>query len=52
MNMLTTKQAAKELNVHPETIRRMIKRGDLRAIRIGRVYRIRLEDLGEFTGGK
>lgn len=43
--MLTVHEAAKVLNVHPETIRRMIHRGDLPALKVGAVYRIREEDL-------
>ena len=37
---LTTEQAADRLQLHPETIRRQIQSGRLRAIRRGRVYRI------------
>lgn len=37
---LTTEQVADRLQLHPETIRRQIQSGRLRAIRRGRVYRI------------
>jgi excisionase family DNA binding protein len=37
---LTTEQVAERLQLHPETIRRQIQSGRLRAIRRGRVYRI------------
>ena len=43
--MLTVHEAAKRLNVHPETIRRMIRRGELGAMKIGHVYRIDEADL-------
>lgn len=33
-------EAAQALDVHPDTIRKMIKRGELRASRVGRQYRI------------
>jgi len=32
--MLTTPQAAERLNVHPDTIRRMIKAGKLNAVKL------------------
>lgn len=38
--MLTVDEAATRLNVHPETIRRMIRRGELAAVKAGAVYRI------------
>lgn len=34
--MLTIAQAAENLNVHKNTIRNLIQRGDLSAVRIGR----------------
>lgn len=43
--MLTVLEAAERLNVHPETIRRMIRRGELGAMKIGHVYRINPDDL-------
>lgn len=39
-NMLTVADAAKHLGVHPRTIRRRIKSGELRAVRVGRCVRI------------
>jgi excisionase family DNA binding protein len=32
--MLTTTQAAKRLNVHPETVRRLVKAGKLKAMKL------------------
>lgn len=40
MSLLTVDEAAAELRVHPATIRRMIKRGDIAAVRIGKVWRV------------
>jgi excisionase family DNA binding protein len=37
---LTVAQAAHRLQVNPETIRRMIRRGELPFVRIGHTYRI------------
>lgn len=42
---LSTAAAAEHLGVHPETIRRMVARGTLRAFRAGRVLRIPAADL-------
>ncbi len=35
---LTVKRAAERLDVHEETIRRWIKKGDLEAVQVGRVF--------------
>lgn len=43
--LCTVEEAARRLNVHQATIRRMIKRGDLAARRVGRVWRIDPADL-------
>ena len=44
---LTPDQAAQRLQLHPETIRRQIKAGKLRAIRRGRLFRIPESALAE-----
>ena len=38
--MLTVEAAAAALSVHPQTIRRMIKRGDLAAVKVARQWRV------------
>lgn len=38
--MLTVDEAAERLRCHPATIRRMIQRGELEHVKVGRVYRI------------
>lgn len=47
--LLTPDQVAKTLQVHHLTILKWIKAGKLKAIKLGRVYRIKQEDLEEFT---
>lgn len=46
---LTTRQAAALLSVVEGTIRSLIARGELRAIRVGREYRIAVEDLDAYV---
>ena len=43
--MVTVEEAARITACHPVTIRRMIQRGELPALRVGRQYRVRLSDL-------
>ena len=43
--LLTVRAVAEILQVCPRTVRRMIKRGDLPAIRLERQYRVRRPDL-------
>ena len=38
--LLTIEQAAARLQLHPETVRRQIKRGLMRAVKRGRVWRV------------
>jgi excisionase family DNA binding protein len=45
--LLSVTQAAGALGVHPNSVYRLIERGQLRAQRVGRVWRIRPEDLGD-----
>jgi excisionase family DNA binding protein len=55
-NFYTIKQAADKLQLHTNTIRNLILRGDLKAERIGRSIRIRDENLNAlltpFAGGE
>jgi len=45
--LVTIKEAAASCGVHPNTIRNLILRGELRAVRIGaRIVRINAADLG------
>lgn len=43
--LLSIESAAGHLDVSPYTVRRMIARGDLKAVRIGRLIRIKPSDL-------
>jgi len=45
---MTVEEAARELAVHPETIRKWIKEGELNAVVYKRTYRIRREDFDDF----
>lgn len=47
-NLLTVEQLAKRLSVNPMTVRRMIRRGQIAAVRIGRAIRFRPEDIDAF----
>ena len=44
------KEAARLLGCHRETLRRLIKRGRLRARKVGRDYRVSRIDLEEYFG--
>lgn len=43
--ILTCGQVAKILQIHPLTVLRYIKEGKLKAIKLGRVYRIRESEI-------
>jgi len=47
-DVMTPEQVAEYLQVVTRTIYRMIERGDLKATKIGRVYRIRKEDVDSY----
>jgi excisionase family DNA binding protein len=38
--LLTIEQAAERLQLHPDTVRKQLQRGDLRGFKRGRVWRI------------
>lgn len=46
--MLSTTEAAALLGVSPDTVQRMCDRGELKAYRVGRQWRIRREDLDAY----
>ncbi|MEK7605613.1 MAG: helix-turn-helix domain-containing protein [Patescibacteria group bacterium] len=48
-NLFNVNQAAFILKVHPLTIRRYIKEGRLKALKVGGAIRIREKDLNEFN---
>lgn len=45
---LTVEQVAKQLQVHPTTIHKLIKTGQLKGIRVGRLWRVPMEALEEY----
>ena len=48
LELLTVSEVARTLDLHEITIRRHIKQGKLKAVKVGRRVRIRREDLEEF----
>ena len=50
-DVLTTAEAAAALQVDPKTVRAMIRSGELRGIRCGRLIRVPKAALVEFCGG-
>jgi excisionase family DNA binding protein len=46
--LLKILQVAMELGLAPKTIRKLIARGELRAIRLGRQWRVDTDDLAVF----
>ena len=48
---LTSEQVAKILQVHPFTVLKYLKSGQIKGVKIGRVYRIRESDVEKFLGG-
>ena len=47
-NLLTVAQVARRLQLHEITVRRYIKAGALKAVRVGRNLRVREDDLERF----
>jgi excisionase family DNA binding protein len=50
-DVLTVKQAAKYLQINPQTISRKLQHGILPGRKVGKSYRIRKEDLDEYLKG-
>jgi excisionase family DNA binding protein len=44
-NLFSINTAAARLDCHPETLRRIIRRGELAAVKVGRTWRVRESDL-------
>jgi excisionase family DNA binding protein len=49
---MTIGEAATILHVSPRTIRRIIERGELEVVRIGRSIRVRREDIKQIISGE
>ena len=52
MQLLTVDEAAQALRLHPSSLRRIIRRGKLPLIRIGRAQRVDPEDLRRFIDAR
>ena len=50
--LLTAAEVADQLRVSTMTIYRLIRRGELAAVRVGRNYRVRIEDLERYLGAQ
>jgi excisionase family DNA binding protein len=50
--LLTAAEVADQLRVSTMTIYRLIRRGELPAVRVGRNYRVRSEDLERYLGAQ
>ena len=48
ISLKTVQQVAEELGMHPETVRKKIRDGDLKAYHTGKSYRISEEQLVDF----
>ena len=48
MTLLTVRDAAKYLKIHPETVRTKLREGTLKGVKVGTVWRIKREDLDRF----
>lgn len=48
---LTPVEAAERLHLHLRTVQRLISNGSLRAVRVGRVWRVPLQAVEEFLSG-
>ena len=48
VQLFTVSEAADALHIHPSTLRRFIRRGDLPIVRVGTAIRIEVEALRQF----
>jgi excisionase family DNA binding protein len=49
---LTVSQVAERLSVHPKTVYNMLGRGELKGVKVGRVWRVPKEELEVFLRGE
>ncbi|MBZ5698674.1 MAG: helix-turn-helix domain-containing protein [Acidobacteriia bacterium] len=49
MKLLTVREAAKQLALAPKTVRKLIKTGSLRGVRVGRLWRVDQDELDLFV---
>ena len=48
MQLLSTEDAAQRLGLHPETVRRFLREGILRGVKIGRNHRIEESEIAAY----
>lgn len=46
---LDSRQAAALLQIHPKTLQRLARKGEIRAMRVGKLWRFRASDLHEWV---
>lgn len=49
MQLLSTDEAARKLGLHPETVRRLLRNGTLRGVKIGRVHRVDEDEIAAYV---
>lgn len=49
--LLSPERAAQMLDVNPETVRNWLREGKLQGVKVGRLWRVREEDLQTFLRG-
>jgi excisionase family DNA binding protein len=52
VTLLTAAEVAEQLRVSTMTVYRLIRRGELPAVRVGRNYRVRASDLETYLDGQ
>jgi excisionase family DNA binding protein len=52
VTLLTAAEVADQLRVSTMTVYRLIRRGELPAVRVGRNYRVRADDLATYLDGQ
>jgi excisionase family DNA binding protein len=51
-NLYTISTAAAKLSLHPESVRRIIRSGELRAFKVGKGWRLRESDLKSYIDAR
>jgi excisionase family DNA binding protein len=46
--LLDSNEAAALLRIHPKTLQKLARRGDIKGIHVGKVWRFRVSDLNEW----
>ncbi len=50
--LLDSEEAARLLRIHPKTLQRMARNGDIRGVQIGKLWRFRASHLNEWMEGR